>query len=150
METLAGTTTFVLHKVAVASRRAIAARLAERPGLTLWEYAALAELTDQGAVAQNVLAGALGIDTSDMVRLMDDLIAKELVARDRDPADRRRYRIGLTAKGRRSNRDCAEGDRRGRAGLVAAAVGDRAGHAAGPGERKSTLLITNHHLYRPR
>ncbi|MET7282309.1 MarR family winged helix-turn-helix transcriptional regulator [Kribbella sp. NPDC005582] len=102
METLAGTTTFVLHKVAVASRRAIAARLAERPGLTLWEYAALAELTDQGAVAQNVLAAGLGIDTSDMVRLMDELIAKELVARDRDPADRRRYRIGLTAKGRRA------------------------------------------------
>jgi MarR family transcriptional regulator, lower aerobic nicotinate degradation pathway regulator len=102
METLAGTTTFVLHKVAVASRRAIAARLAERPGLTLWEFAALAELTDQGAVAQNVLAAALGIDASDMVRLMDELLAKELVARDRDPADRRRYRIGLTAKGRRA------------------------------------------------
>lgn len=102
METLAGTTTFVLHKVAVASRRAIAARLAERPGLTLWEYAALAELTDQGAVAQNVLAAGLGVDVSDMVRLMDDLIGKELVARDRDPDDRRRYRIGLTAKGRRA------------------------------------------------
>ncbi|MFI5736297.1 MarR family winged helix-turn-helix transcriptional regulator [Kribbella sp. NPDC051587] len=100
--TLSETTTFVLHKVAVASRRAIAARLAERPGLTLWEYAALAELTDQGAVAQHVLAAGLGIDTSDMVRLMDDLIAKGLVARDRDPADRRRYRIDLTAKGRRA------------------------------------------------
>ncbi|TDD61767.1 MarR family transcriptional regulator [Kribbella antibiotica] len=99
---LSGTTTFVLHKVAVASRRAIAARLAERPGLTLWEYAALAELADQGAVAQHVLATGLGVDTSDMVRLMDDLIDKGLVARDRDPADRRRYRIDLTAKGRRA------------------------------------------------
>ncbi|MFK4084109.1 MarR family winged helix-turn-helix transcriptional regulator [Kribbella sp. NPDC020789] len=104
METLSGTTTFVLHKVAVASRRAIAARLAERPGLTLWEYAALAELTDQGAVAQHVLASGLGIDASDMVRLMDDLIGKGLVARDRDPADRRRYRIDLTAKGRRATK----------------------------------------------
>ncbi|MFC9687730.1 MarR family winged helix-turn-helix transcriptional regulator [Kribbella sp. NPDC056951] len=102
METLAGTTTFVLHKVAVASRRAIAARLAERPGLTLWEYAALAELTDQGAVAQHVLAAGLGIDASDMVRLMDELIGKKLVSRDRDPEDRRRYRIDLTAKGRRA------------------------------------------------
>ncbi|MFF1817233.1 MarR family winged helix-turn-helix transcriptional regulator [Kribbella sp. NPDC058245] len=101
---LSETTTFVLHKVAVASRRAIAARLAERPGLTLWEYAALAELTDQGAVAQHVLATGLGIDASDMVRLMDDLIAKGLVARDRDPADRRRYRIDLTAKGRRTTK----------------------------------------------
>ncbi|MFI7067398.1 MarR family winged helix-turn-helix transcriptional regulator [Kribbella sp. NPDC050124] len=100
METLAGTTTFVLHKVAVASRRAIADRLAERPGLTLWQYAALAELGDHGPAAQNGLAAALGMDPADMVRLMDELIGKRLVSRERDPADRRRYRISLTAKGR--------------------------------------------------
>jgi DNA-binding MarR family transcriptional regulator len=40
------------------------------------------------------------MDPSDMVRLMDEMIAKRLVARDRDPADRRRYRITLTATGR--------------------------------------------------
>ena len=100
METLTGITTFVLHKVAVASRRAIADRLAERPGLTLWEYAALAELAELGPAAQNVLAAALGIDAADMVRLMDDLIEKRLVQRERDPQDRRRYRITLTTKGR--------------------------------------------------
>lgn len=100
METLTGTTTFVLHKVAVASRRAIADRLAERPGVTLWEYAALAELAELGPSAQNALAAALGMDTADMVRLMDALIEKRLVQRERDPADRRRYRITLTAKGR--------------------------------------------------
>ncbi|MFG1820265.1 MarR family winged helix-turn-helix transcriptional regulator [Kribbella sp. NPDC049174] len=100
METLAGTTTFVLHKVAVASRRAIADRLADRPGLTLWQYAALAELGDHGPAAQNSLAAGLGMDPSDMVRLMDELISKRLVGRERDPADRRRYRITLTAKGR--------------------------------------------------
>ena len=61
METLAGRH-FVLHKVAVASRRAIADRLAERPGLTLWQYAALAELGDQGPAAQNSLAAGLGMD----------------------------------------------------------------------------------------
>jgi MarR family transcriptional regulator, lower aerobic nicotinate degradation pathway regulator len=100
METLSGTTTFVLHKVAVASRRAIADGLAKRPGLTLWQYAALAELGDHGPTAQNGLAAALGMDPGDMVRLMDELVAKRLVARERDPADRRRYRITLTAKGR--------------------------------------------------
>ncbi|TCO43690.1 DNA-binding MarR family transcriptional regulator [Kribbella antiqua] len=100
METLAGITTFVLHRVGVASRRAIADRLAERPGLTLWQYAALAELTDVGPSAQHALAAGLGIDASDMVRLMDELIAKRLVTRERDPADRRRYRISLTMKGR--------------------------------------------------
>jgi DNA-binding MarR family transcriptional regulator len=102
MDTLAGTTTFVLHKVAVASRRAIAERLAERPGLTLWQYAALAELGDHGPAAQNGLAAGLGMDPSDMVRLMDELIAQRLVGRERDPEDRRRYRITLTAKGRKA------------------------------------------------
>ncbi len=101
METLSGTTTFVLHKVAVASRRAIADRLAESTGhLTLWQYAALAELGDQGPTAQKGLGAALGVDPGDMVRLMDELVARRLVARERDPADRRRYRITLTARGR--------------------------------------------------
>jgi MarR family transcriptional regulator, lower aerobic nicotinate degradation pathway regulator len=102
METLLGTTTFVLHKVAVASRRAIAEQLAERPGLTLWQFAALAELDDRGPVAQNALAAALGMDPSDMVRLMDELIGRRLVARDRDPADRRRYQVRLAAAGRKT------------------------------------------------
>ncbi|TWD81340.1 DNA-binding MarR family transcriptional regulator [Kribbella amoyensis] len=102
METLLGTTTFVLHRVAVAGRRAIAERLAVRPGLTLWEYAALAELDERGPVAQNVVAEALGLDPSDVVKLMDELLTAQLVTRDRDAEDRRRYRIALTAKGRRS------------------------------------------------
>lgn len=102
MDTLLGTTTFVLHKVAVASRRAIADRLAERPGLTLWQFAALAEVDESGPVAQNALATSLGMDPSDMVRLMDELIERRLLARDRDPADRRRYRVTLTAAGRKA------------------------------------------------
>jgi DNA-binding MarR family transcriptional regulator len=100
--TLAGITTFVLHKVAVAGRRVIAERLAHKPGITLWQFAALAELDDHGPTAQHALAAGLGIDPSDMVRLMDELIEDRLVARDRDPADRRRYQITLTAKGRRA------------------------------------------------
>jgi DNA-binding MarR family transcriptional regulator len=102
METLLGMTTFVLHKVGVASRRAIAERLAVRPGITLWQFAALAELGDQGPAAQNELAAGLGVDPSDMVRLMDGLLADGLVSRDRDPGDRRRYRISLTPQGRKA------------------------------------------------
>ena len=102
METLLGITTFVLHKVGVASRRAIAERLAVKPGITLWQLAALAELGDQVPVAQNELAAGLAIDPSDMVRLMDGLLADGLVSRDRDPADRRRYRISLTSKGKKA------------------------------------------------
>jgi DNA-binding MarR family transcriptional regulator len=98
---LASITTFVLHKVAVASRRAIADQLASRHDLTLWQFAALMELEAHGPVAQNVVAAGLGMDPSDMVRLMDELIERRLVSRERDTTDRRRYKIALTAKGRR-------------------------------------------------
>ncbi|ADB29898.1 transcriptional regulator, MarR family [Kribbella flavida DSM 17836] len=102
MDALLGMTTFVLHKVGVAGRREIAQRLAVRPGVTLWQFAALAELADQGPAAQRELAGGLGLDPSDMVRLMDELLAAGFVSRERDPQDRRRYRITLTPLGRRT------------------------------------------------
>jgi DNA-binding MarR family transcriptional regulator len=95
-------TTFVLHKVGVAGRREIAERLAIRPGITVWQFAALAELADHGPMAQNTVAGGLGLDPSDMVRLMDELLEDGLVSRERDPDDRRRYRIALTSLGRRT------------------------------------------------
>ncbi|MFF0862674.1 MarR family winged helix-turn-helix transcriptional regulator [Nonomuraea sp. NPDC003560] len=98
--TLLGTTTFVLHKVGVAGRRALATRLTADTGLSLWEFAALATLDDFGPAAQREVGDRLGLDPSDMVRLMDGLMAEGLAARERDPADRRRYRISLTAAGR--------------------------------------------------
>ncbi|MEW9550232.1 MarR family winged helix-turn-helix transcriptional regulator [Nonomuraea sp. NPDC050783] len=99
--TLLETTTFVLHKVGVAGRRAVAARLAAETGLSLWEFAVLATLADTGPAAQREVGGRLGADPSDMVRIMDGLLREGLAARERDPADRRRYRVTLTPSGRR-------------------------------------------------
>ncbi|GAA3133026.1 hypothetical protein GCM10020001_064330 [Nonomuraea salmonea] len=62
----------------------------------MWEFAVLAVLADFGASAQREVGDRLGLDPSDMVRLMDGLIAAGLAVRDRDPADRRRYRLTLT------------------------------------------------------
>ncbi|MEV4011597.1 MarR family winged helix-turn-helix transcriptional regulator [Nonomuraea angiospora] len=98
--TLLAITTFVLHKVGVGSRRAVAARLADEAGLSLWQFAVLATLADSGPAAQREIGGRLGLDPSDMVRLMDELIGAGLAERDRDPADRRRYRVSLTPAGR--------------------------------------------------
>ncbi|MCK2216101.1 MarR family winged helix-turn-helix transcriptional regulator [Actinomadura sp. ATCC 31491] len=98
--TLLGTTTFVLHKVGVANRRAIAARLAGETGLSLWEFAVLATLADGGPAAQREVGARLGADPSDMVRLMDGLLREGLAGRERDPDDRRRYRVTLTPAGR--------------------------------------------------
>ncbi|NJP89457.1 winged helix-turn-helix transcriptional regulator [Nonomuraea sp. FMUSA5-5] len=100
--TLLATTTFVLHKVGAGSRRALAGRLADETGLSLWEFAALAALADFGPAAQREVGDRLGLDPSDMVRLMDGLIVAGLSERDRDPADRRRYRLSLTPEGRRA------------------------------------------------
>lgn len=97
--TLLGTTTFVLHKVGVRNRRALADRLAADTGLGLWEFAVLATLDDFGPAAQREVGDRLGLDPSDMVRLMDGLIDAGLAARDRDPADRRRYRLTMTPEG---------------------------------------------------
>ncbi|NUW38877.1 MarR family winged helix-turn-helix transcriptional regulator [Nonomuraea rhodomycinica] len=98
--TLLGITTFVLHKVAVAARRALAARLAEEAGLSLWRFAALAALADHGPAAQRELGARLGLDPSDMARLMDGLVEDGLATRERDPGDRRRYRASLSDAGR--------------------------------------------------
>nr|WP_055506839.1 MarR family transcriptional regulator [Nonomuraea pusilla] len=98
--TLLGSTTFVLHKVGVANRRAFAERLSARTGLGLWEFAVLATLADFGPAAQREVGDRLGLDPSDMVRLMDGLMDEGLARRERDPADRRRYRLSLSEAGR--------------------------------------------------
>ena len=53
-----------------------------------------------GPISQHELGEQLGIDRTTMVELIDDLEAKGVVVRQRNPADRRAYSIQLTAKGR--------------------------------------------------
>lgn len=103
--TLLGITTFVLHKVGVANRRAVADRLAEAAGMGLWQFAALSALSDLGPSAQRDVGDRLGLDPSDLVRLMDGLLQAGLIDRVRDAEDRRRYRITLTPAGRASLRE---------------------------------------------
>jgi DNA-binding MarR family transcriptional regulator len=49
--------------------------------------------------AQNELASAIGMDRTTMVAVIDDLESRELVERHRDPRDRRRNVVTLTAAG---------------------------------------------------
>ncbi|SDM63887.1 MarR family winged helix-turn-helix transcriptional regulator [Nonomuraea jiangxiensis] len=93
-------TTFTLHKVAVIHRRAVADRLSAEMGFGLWPFAVLSALDDFGPATQRLIGDRLGLDPSDMVRLMDDLIGARLAERERDPADRRRYQVTLTSAGR--------------------------------------------------
>jgi len=73
------------------------ARLGMRPA----EYAILHQLAEAGPVSQQALGRALRIHPSNLVGLIDELEAGELVTRRRDPEDRRRYLLELTAKGGR-------------------------------------------------
>lgn len=70
-------------------------------GLRVRHYSILQALADNGPMSQLGLGGYLRIDPATMVGSLDDLEGAGLAARARDPQDRRRYLVELTADGRR-------------------------------------------------
>lgn len=64
------------------------------------EIFALGELSDAGAMSQRELADRLGLEKSTVSRLAAGLERREWLSRERDPANRRFYRLCLTARGR--------------------------------------------------
>ncbi|WP_327303887.1 MarR family winged helix-turn-helix transcriptional regulator [Streptomyces sp. NBC_01298] len=69
-----------------------------------WHYATLVALDEFGPASQAALSGRTGIHRSDLVAVINELAARELVERTPDPADRRRNVITLTTAGRRRTR----------------------------------------------
>jgi DNA-binding MarR family transcriptional regulator len=65
------------------------------------EFAVLHHLNLAGRLSQQELGGALRINPSNLVGLLDALEADGLIVRPRDPADRRRHLVGLTPAGAR-------------------------------------------------
>jgi DNA-binding MarR family transcriptional regulator len=65
------------------------------------EFAVLHHLHQAGPLSQQELGGALRINPSNLVGLLDALEEDGLVVRPRDPADRRRHLVGLTTAGQR-------------------------------------------------
>jgi DNA-binding MarR family transcriptional regulator len=64
------------------------------------EFAILHQLDDAGPISQQALGRALRIHPSNLVAMIDDLEREKLLIRHRDQADRRRYLVELTDKGR--------------------------------------------------
>ncbi|MCX4748833.1 MarR family winged helix-turn-helix transcriptional regulator [Kitasatospora sp. NBC_01287] len=91
-------TTYLLAQTGRRARARLAERLAERE-LRLWHYSILTALADFGPHVQRELAERLGIDPSDIVRLLDELSRAGLVERARSAADRRRIQVSLTPVG---------------------------------------------------
>src|SRR4051794_34707841 len=65
------------------------------------DYAVLSVLDAIAPSSQHQLAERLGMHPTTMVKVVDVLEQEGLVARTRDPADRRQYALSLTPAGRR-------------------------------------------------
>jgi DNA-binding MarR family transcriptional regulator len=82
-----------------AMRRLRAAHTAH--DLTPRQFQILGLLHDHGGLAQGELGQTMGVAPSILVTLLNPLEAKGLVTRERDPEDRRRHLVTLTAAGER-------------------------------------------------
>ncbi len=60
----------------------------------------LASLVDEGVASQAELSRRTGIDPSDVVAIVNDLVSRRLATRERDPGDARRNVVTLTRAGR--------------------------------------------------
>jgi DNA-binding MarR family transcriptional regulator len=76
-------------------------------GLTLSQAFALHALDTDPPLSQNDLAERLRLEKSSVSRMVAEMERKELLARERDPGNRRFYRLRLTDRGRKLHRSMA-------------------------------------------
>jgi DNA-binding MarR family transcriptional regulator len=96
-----GGVAFLLAQLGAHAAAAFAERV-RRVELTPPQAGVLRRLGQFPGQSQRELADALGMHAPRLVALIDELEARGLVARERDPEDRRNYRISLTDDGRRA------------------------------------------------
>jgi DNA-binding MarR family transcriptional regulator len=100
-EELVASTAFLIKRLGFAAKDR-AAKAYERAGLHPYHHAVLAVLDEGSRETQGAIADALGYDRGQLVGLLDELEEQGLVERRRDPADRRRHIVRLTADGKRA------------------------------------------------
>ena len=88
----------LLDHLARVGRRAAEASMAPG-GLRPRHLIALKLLSEHGPAGQQGLAEALSLDPSNVVGLLNELEERGLIVRRRDPADRRRHIVELSATG---------------------------------------------------
>ena len=97
---LATNSGFLLARLGFGFKARASARLDEA-GFELYDYGILALLAEGVRETQATFADALALDPSRLVALLDSLEARGLIVRQRDPHDRRRHVVSITAAGER-------------------------------------------------
>jgi len=98
---LVASTLFLLKRLGFAAKqRSLDAY--EQTGLSPYHHAILALLDEGVPETQAAIADALGYDRGTLVGLLDELEQQGFVERKRDPEDRRRHVVRLTADGKRT------------------------------------------------
>jgi DNA-binding MarR family transcriptional regulator len=100
-EELVSSTLFLLKRLGMRAKdESIVAY--EEAGLHPYHHAILAVLDKGSRETQGEIADALGYDKGQLVGLLDELEDRGLTDRQRDPADRRRHVVEMTAAGRKA------------------------------------------------
>src|SRR5919202_5972315 len=100
-EELASSTPFLMKRLGFKVKDQSMAAY-EKAGLHPYHHAVLTVLDEGSRETQGAIADALDYDRGQLVGLLDELEERGLVARQRDPHDRRRHLVRLTPAGRRA------------------------------------------------
>jgi DNA-binding MarR family transcriptional regulator len=98
---LVASSAFLLKRLGFAAKQQ-AMEAYEESGLTPYHHGILSVLDEGTRETQGAIADALGYDRGQLVGMLDELEERGLVQRQRDPNDRRRQVVRLTAEGKRA------------------------------------------------
>ena len=90
---------WLLGRAAALGHRLVSEHLTQE-GMRMPHHAVLCGIAEHEPIAQAELSRTVRIDPKDMVTVLNDLQAKELITRARDPDDARKNALTLTATGR--------------------------------------------------